>query len=96
MGIDGRRFAHKVDEAGFILPPAAFGGRPPREGDTNTSKINECYSHPREGESRRRRQGVDWTDFLCKADGRLESIGSGVYVYERLQFSFNSCHFECL
>src|SRR5262245_54011755 len=65
-------FAHKVDEAGFLidpLPPSA--AVPLMEGDTNTSKINESYSLPREGESRRRRQGVDGADFLCKApDGR--------------------------
>src|SRR5262245_20867030 len=30
-------------------PPAAFGGRPPREGDINASKINEGYFSPSRG-----------------------------------------------
>src|SRR5262245_43326387 len=36
---------------------------PPHEGDTKSDKIGESYSPPREGESRRRRQGVAHTEF---------------------------------
>jgi len=58
-----------VIETEFVsdpLPPSA--AVPLKKGDTKiVSKINEDYSPPREGESRRRRQGVAHTDFLCKA-----------------------------
>src|SRR5262249_15667631 len=40
---------------------------PPHEGDSDASRINRAYSPPREGESRRRRQGVAHTVFMCKA-----------------------------
>src|SRR5262245_22023276 len=49
-------------------PPALAAEPPlapsPHEGDTKSGKINESYSPPCEGESRRRRQGVAHTKLL--------------------------------
>jgi hypothetical protein len=65
---------HKSVETGIVsapLPPSA--AVPLTKGNTKTpAKINEGYSPPREGESRRRRQGVAHADSLCKAHPKFE------------------------
>ena len=64
-------FAHKVDEAGFLidpLPPSA--AVPLMEGDTNTSKINESYSPPREGRAAEGGRGSIGPTFCAKPPPR--------------------------